>query len=131
MIRDDLKQLQHLNREINLLQDQIEQMPVEVDSVSSSQDEFPYCQQNVAITGYSNERYKRIRTRLERKKEECLAKVDELTAFISTVDDSLIRQLLLLRYVQGRKWCQIAAVMGSNYSEDQLKKRLERFFEKN
>lgn len=130
MTKDELKQLAALQREINLLQNHIEQMPVEYDWVVGSDDEFPYGRQTIGLGGYSNERYKRIRTGLERKKQECLAKVDEMTTFINTVEDSLLRQLLIMRYIQRKKWQQIVAEMGYEYTEDQLRKKLERFLEK-
>jgi len=55
--------------------------------------------------------------------------VDEINDFIESIDDSMIRQLVAYRYLNHMSWNDIAANMGYRYTPDQLRKRLERFFQ--
>ena len=51
-----------------------------------------------------------------------------LLRYIESVDDSLMRQILLLRHVEGLKWQEVADRVGTN--ENAVKQAYSRFLKK-
>ncbi|WP_236908829.1 hypothetical protein [Clostridium sp. Cult3] len=49
---------------------------------------------------------------MERRIDELLDMVEEIYEYIDNIDDSLIRQIITLRYVSGLTWEQVAASIG-------------------
>ena len=130
MNKNQLKQLRFLYQEVNMIQEQINSLQMESAAVSASDKEWPYCKYTEIITGLPSLADQRKRHQLERRKAKCQKQIEQIEYYIYHVEDSLIRQLLQYRYMEGLKWNDIAAKMGQNYSEEQLKKRLQRFLKK-
>ena len=57
--------------------------------------------------------------------------VEEIEEYINTIDDSLTRQILSLRYVNGLTWEQVAASIGGGNTADSVRKVAERFLMEN
>lgn len=73
---------------------------------------------------------KNIRILNERKaKAEEL--VVEVESYINQIDDSRMRRMITLRYVEGHQWWRVAEKMGKGYTEDSCKKQMERFIKNN
>lgn len=53
--------------------------------------------------------------------------VTEVDRFINTLNDSRIRRMLSLKYINGKTWYQVAQAMGERYSSDGCKKQVQRF----
>lgn len=56
-----------------------------------------------------------------------LLEFKRLQRFISTLDDSLIRQILTGRYAEGKNWTQVAFQVGGGNTPDSVRKTAERF----
>ncbi len=56
-----------------------------------------------------------------------VAEYDRLTQFIASVEDSLMRQILTHRYVDGMRWVQVAARLGGGNTADGVRKAHDRF----
>lgn len=50
-----------------------------------------------------------------------------ITEYIISIDDSMIRQILYLRYISCLTWRQVAAYMGRVDAEDSIRKMHDRF----
>lgn len=73
---------------------------------------------------------KNIRILNERKaKAEEL--VVEVESYINQIDDSRMRRMITLRYIDGLSWWRVAEKMGKGYTEDSCKKQMERFVKNN
>lgn len=122
MTKKELKQLRYLNKEIELLQKQIANAEYLVeknmahDVVEGSNPVWPYQKKTFHIEGVDipdyEKRVKRLRKKLQRRLEELIEKREELEEYISTIDDSELRIIFTLRYINGLSWQQIAAHMG-------------------
>ena len=55
---------------------------------------------------------------------------DKLSRYIATVDDSLMRQILTLRFVEGMSWRKVARSIGGGNTEDSVKQACSRFLRK-
>lgn len=135
MNKDQLRQLRHLKREIELLQDQIINLESEIvtDKVRGSDPEYPYTEKSFYITGFAHEEHsrkmKRLKERLQRRVDDLIDLVVEINEYIETIDDSLLRQIITLRHVNGLTWDQVAAHIGGGNTADSVRKMHDRHFE--
>ncbi|NLZ54653.1 MAG: RNA polymerase subunit sigma-24 [Thermoanaerobacteraceae bacterium] len=140
MTKKELSQLRYLNKEIELLKKQIAEAEyaiekrTAVDTVSGSNSEWPYQRRTFRIEGidmkWYEKRLKRLKRKLKRRLEELMEKREEIEEYISTVPDSLIRQILTLRYVNGLSWQQIAVHVGGGNTADSVRMMHNRFLKK-
>jgi len=65
---------------------------------------------------------------IEKKNNRTLVLYKELTEYINSIDDSYLRQIFMLRCVDGLPWLQVAASIGS--SEYSVKHMFYRYIEK-
>lgn len=136
MTKQQLSQLRYLRQEIALLKNQIASAEPQTthDKVKGSMTEFPYILQDIKvygvdIAGYET-RQKIRKDRLRRRLAELEKLVEELESFIAGIEDSLTRQAIILKYVQGMEWEQVAVTIGGGNKADSLRKRVERFLKK-
>ena len=133
MEKDQLKQLRYLKNEIEILKGQITNLDytIATDRVKGSDNEFPYTERSFTITGIDYEDYnrkmRRLQRRLNRRIDELVDLVEEAYEYIDNIDDSLIRQTITLRYVNGLAWEQVAASIGGNNTADSVRKIAERY----
>ena len=130
MTNKELLQLKHLNKEIELLQKQIQDVEtrVAVDSVTGSFPEFPYTQHTIRIEGIDEKYMEHRRNKLNRRLKKLLDKRDELENYISSVSDSEMRMILTLRYADGLLWQQVALKIGE-YDESYPGRKHNNFLE--
>lgn len=135
MNKDQLRQLRHLKREIELLQDQIINLESEIvtDKVRGSDPEHPYTEKSFYITGFAHEEHsrkmKRLKERLQRRLDDLMDLVVEINEFVEEIDDSLLRQIIILRHVNGLTWRQVAREIGGGNTADSVRKMHDRHFE--
>lgn len=131
--KQKLSQLYYLNKEIELIKQQIQEADYVMtqDSVKGSSTEFPYTQHSIKIYGADikdfSRKMKRLKNKLLRKLSEFMDLRDEIDEYIESIPDSKIRMILTLRYVNGLNWRQIAFSIGGNNTEDSVKKVAYRF----
>ena len=103
------------------------------DTVRGSDQEWPYTEHVITITGIDVEGHgvkaKRLQRRLERRKEDLQDKRLEIDELIGEIDDSLTRQIITLRYVNGLTWGQVAAHIGGGNTADGVRKRCHRYLD--
>ena len=136
MDKKRLSQLYHLNREIEMLKKQIQDFDFKppdciTDSVKGSYPEFPYTEHSITIYGIDWEgrekKLERLRNQLSWRLTECLELAIELNEYIACIEDSMMRQILSLRYVNGLPWRQVALHIGGGNTADGVRKMCERF----
>ncbi len=72
-----------------------------------------------------------LKSTLEEYLKKCFSELNRLNNYISNIDDSHIRVILTMRYINGLTWNQVAAKVGGGNSEDSVKKAAYRYLEKN
>lgn len=137
MDKEQLSQIRYLKSEIEILKKQIADVDYKIatDSVKGSDPYFPYNERSFTITGINfkdyNRRVRRLQRKLNRRIEELMDLVEETNEYIESIDDSLIRQIIALRYINGLTWEQVAASIGGNNTADSVRKAAERFLIRN
>jgi hypothetical protein len=133
MTRQDLKQLRYLKREIRLLQEQITAVESEIvtDKVTGSDPEHPWTDRAFIIRvlpGERNEKLLRLRERLERRMKDLQDMRAEIFEWVESIEDSLLRQIIILRHVNGLGWRQVAREIGGGNTAESVRQLHSRFF---
>nr|DAG16914.1 MAG TPA: Protein of unknown function (DUF1492) [Caudoviricetes sp.] len=126
--RQQIEQYTSLKREISMLEDQIYNAEstgeFAVDMVRGSAKEVPYAMHNITIKGYTSDYVPRLKKRKAALVKQCAA----VEQFVESIEDSVMRQLFILRYIEGRGIAGAAQFVG--YSERQARRLMNSFFEK-
>jgi hypothetical protein len=152
MTKQELSQLFYLNKEIKKLQEQLDTLNRALDhadmktfdSVKGSSPSFPYVLHSIRLEGYSEDMTSMDRNKIMRLKaeitdvvrlieinnEKYIYEYSRLNRFISTVEDSQMRQILRLRYMDGLGWEKVAAGISANLSGESVRKAHDRFLKK-
>ena len=137
MTRERLSRLQAIQREIDLIKREINNTtaagaPYVTDKVTGSSSSYPYIKKSFKISGYDLDSYyaklDRLNKKLTAKLNELMDERDELINFTSTIDDPVLRMILMLKYVKGYTWNQIGREIG--YSARSVRLRHARFVKK-
>ncbi len=121
MTKNELKQVQYLNSEINMWKEELErcsydsilQSPSLVGSGKNGNISDKTASLAVKIA--------EIKNIIEAKLIELQLQRERIILYINSIDDSLIRQILFLRYISGFSWCRIATETGNFNSPDNLR----------
>lgn len=104
------------------------------DTVRASSAAWPYCMRTVRISGVAEKHVRSVR-RIDqlrrRRRAAAQALLDEIEAWLASVDDARIRRMIDLRYIQRLTWRQVARrVYGSAAQEDAVRKRVNRYLDR-
>lgn len=103
-----------------------------VDSVSGGNGGL----QHFKIEGFPYPEYSRKKTLLYARKStlaslemELMETLNQVEEFIKSVDDSRMRRIITLRFIDNLSWNKVADRIGGNNTEDSVKKAFYRFME--
>lgn len=92
--------------------------------------------QHFKIEGFSYPEYSRKKTLLYARKAtlaslelELMEMLNQVEEFIASVDDSRMRRIITLRFIDNLSWNKVADRIGGNNTEDSVKKAFYRFME--
>lgn len=68
-----------------------------------------------------------LKEEIERQEKRCVEEQIRLESYISSIDDSLTRQIFVCRFVRGMTWRKVARVIGGGNSAEAVKKRCQRW----
>ena len=134
MTKQQLKQFKYLKSEIKMLREQVDNLKAGIvsDVVEGSESEFPYTKRRFVITGIDYKEYekktKRLQKHLQRRVDELMDLLEEINKYIEGIDDSLLRQIISLRHVNGLTWDQVAASIGGGNTGDGVRMMHDRYF---
>lgn len=110
-----LKQLRHLKREVNLLSQRIARLEAEIEENGRSR-------WRGRVVVEHGARLNALRDRLALRRTRCMEQLGALYRFIDDIDDSLLRQIMAGRYIDGLTWKEVAARIGER--DEQYPRRL-------
>ena len=130
MNKKELSQLYYLNREIEEQKRRLEELRCEAESCTSRITGLPHAPKSFdRLSKYAAE-IADLRGLIEQKKKKCFYELNRLIRFIDAVEDSQMRMILSLRYINGLTWQQIAFSIGGYNSSDGIRKAHDRYLEK-
>lgn len=141
--KDILSQYSDIQEEIKEVRKKIEKLETDIQKIESGETVVDTVSggnggiQHFKIEGVPYPEYGRKKTLLYARKatlqlleDDLLEKTNEVEEFIASVDDSRMRRIINLRFLENKTWIQIAHIIGGN-SESGVKMAFQRFIEKN
>ena len=131
MTKKELSQLYYLNREIEEQQRRLQELENLSTSCTSTITGMPHgIGWSDKISKYAAE-IADLKSILDLNLKRCFYELNRLNRYIESIEDSQIRTILALRYVNGLSWAQVAQTIGGSNTADNVKKAAYRYFEKN
>ena len=130
MTKKELSQLYYLNREIEEQQRRLAELEAGAILCNATITGMPKAHGvSDKIAKYVVE-IADLKALLDLNLKKCFYELNRLNRYINSVDDSQIRIILALRYINGLSWRQIAFSIGGGNTEDGVKKMAYRFLNK-
>lgn len=131
MTKRKLSQLYWLNREIEEDKRKLAELETAAEGGAAKITGMPH----VSGNGRSLENYAVLiaeqRELIDTKIRQTIILYNRINRYIATVPDSLMRQILTLRYVNGMSWVQVAMSIGGGNTADSVRMAHDRFLRKN
>ena len=128
MTQKELEQYRALPGEIEQIEKRIRNLEKGIvhESVKGSSTHFPYTEHRIHIQGINAKEISRLRVQLMKRVHRLITQLNEIEAFIDSIEDSLIRQAITLYYVEGLTWRAVATQL--DYRDDGTpRKKVEKF----
>ena len=106
------REREYLERRIRTLERQLDAVPVVKDKVQTSMKDWPYLPAHEAVDAPDPRKAHKIHREIQRVKRLLAVNeryTDELTELIAGIEDSRTRQVMTMRYLEGRKLMDVAA----------------------
>lgn len=109
MTKKELSQLYYINREIEELQRRIEELECAATSTSTPITGMPSVHSVKDKLGDYAAEIADLRGLLDLNMKKCFYELNRLNRYIQSIDESEMRMILSLRYINGLCWEQVAA----------------------
>lgn len=126
----ELSQLYHLNREIEQEKSRLQELTAAATDTSAKISGLPHVgglSDKTAIAAQIAD----SKAVIEAKIALSVVEYNRLNRYINSVEDSLTRQILSLRFVNGLSWNQVAASIGEGYTACSVRQIARRYIVKN
>lgn len=127
MTLKELSQLYYLNREIEDLKNKISELEAKATDTSVKITGMPHGACAGDKIGRAVAELDYYRAKLTDRLERCRVELIRLNDYISACPDSLTRQILTYRFVNGLSWNQVAASVGMSSTEYSVKHTAYRY----
>ena len=127
MTKKELSRLYYLRKEIEEQQHRLIELESAVSSCSSKINGLPNgCGFSDKIGNYVAQ-IADLKLLLELNLRKCFYELERLNRYVNSIDDSLIRQIIICRFEKCMSWQQIGRKIGGNNTGESLRKRLYRY----
>lgn len=127
MTLKELSQLYYLNREIERDKERLAKLYAKAMGGVQTITGVPYVSGASDKTGGYAAEIADLRGIIEANIQRCFYELSRLNRYIESVDDSQIRMILSLRFVNGMTWQQVANSIGGNNTADSVRMACTRF----
>ena len=129
MTRKKLEQVYHLNNELKMWQRRLAELQADIALSPKVMDGMPYSQMN-SVGSPTEEKAIRLADLakvIEGKISEIQIALMDIEIFISSIDDSLTRQILEYRCCKLKSWQEVADKLGNGYTAESTRQIYHRF----
>ena len=126
MTKRELSQLYYLRREIAQEEKRLRQLEAAASDTSVNISGLPHVMGISDRTSLACE-IADIKALINAKLEQCTIEYKRINRYIASIDDSLIRQIMTLRYVDCKSWWHVADGVGGNNTADSVRMQHNRF----
>ena len=118
MTRHDLQQIRHLNNEILILREHLAELELQIGCGAIAQDGQPKGNMIGRPTEQQAIKIAEQITIIHTMELELQELKLQTWAFVAALDDSLLRQIIVLRFIDGKNWVEVASAIGGNVTPD-------------
>ena len=111
----ELSQLYHLNREIEIDRQQLEELRARAESTSAPLSHTPRSRNTESKLERHVADIVDLQAIISAKQQQCIQERNRLEQFIIGIGDSLTRQIFTLRFINGLDWEDVAAHISNQY----------------
>lgn len=139
-MKNKLSQYVDLEKEVCELNNRVEKTRQEIEKIKEEGTVIDMVKggegglQNFRIEGFPNDFYYRKKellvsriAKLEKAEMRRIEALTEIEDFIENIEDSHIRRIISLRYIDGLQWSRVAMKMGRGYTEDSVRMSVNRY----
>ena len=127
MTKKELSQLYYLNREIEEIQRRIIELETLATGCTSRITGMPMGSDVNDKVGTYVAELADLKCLLDLNLKKCFYELNRLNRFINSIEDSQMRMIISLRYINGLPWEQVAASISYMLSGDSVRKAHDRF----
>lgn len=131
MTKKELSQLYYLKKEIKEQQRRLSELEALATNCTAKITGLPNGKGiSDKIGNYATE-IADLKSLLDLNLKKCFYELNRLDRYIQSVDDLLIRQIILYRFENHMSWRQIERAVGGNNNSESLRKKLYRYLKNN
>lgn len=130
MTKKELSQLYYLNREIEHLKTRIAELECVATSCTANITGLPHASGISDKIGKYAAEIADLKELLDLNLKKCFYEFNRLNRYIQSIDDTQVRMILTLRYVNGLCWNQVAESIGGGNTEASVRMKHNRFLNK-
>ena len=123
----DLKNLYYLKKEIKEQQRRIAELEAAATKCTANISGMPTGKGISDKVGKYAAQIADLKALLDLNLKKCFYELNQIDRYIQSVEDPLIRQIMIYRFENHMSWQKIARQMGGDHSADSLKKRMYRY----
>ena len=129
MTRKKLEQVYHLNNELKMWQRRLAELQADIALSPKVMDGMPFTQTNDvgSPTEEKAVRLAELAKVIEGKISEIQIALADIEIFISSIDDSLTRQIVMYRCCKLKSWQEVAVAVGKGYTAESTRQIYHRF----
>lgn len=127
MTKHELSQLYWINKEIERNRKKLEQLEAQAEKVTSTLSKTTVCGGKSDTIGDIACDIADVKDLIRLDTEKLKIALIRLYKYITTIDDSLMRQIITLRYVELKSWLQVAQALGGGNTPDSVRKAHDRY----
>lgn len=129
MTRGELESIYCLKKELRMWQDRLAELQADIALNSKVMDGMPYPNTNAVNNPTEQKAIKLMEVDkvIKGKISEIQITIADIEQYILSIDDSIMRQIIEYRCVKCMRWSDIAAKLGSMYSEENVRQMYHRF----
>ena len=129
MTRKKLEQVYHLNKELSMWQRRLAELQADIALSPKVMDGMPYTKTNAvgSPTEVKAIKLADVAKVIEGKIAEIQMALMDMEIFITSIDDSLTRQILEYRCCKLKTWEEVAEKLGSGYTAEATRQIYHRF----
>ena len=130
MTKDELKQLRKLIAEKSDLEERMRRQAFKPSEevADTAKDYRTGFGKTIVIRGYGDEAWKKLRDQWYVKLVNVSYKIQQMERFLDGVEDAELREILRLRYQDGKSQEEVGELLG--YSREAVAKKEQRFWQK-
>ena len=125
-----LENLRYLKKAVERCKRQIDELCALIGSLSGVKlGGVPGGGNMLSVQERTVERLEQLRSIYAYRLEKYISEKVEVEKFIDGIDDVLIQQIFILRFVEGHKWFRVAMEIGGGNTEDSVRMACKRYLE--